>query len=124
MSRPVQAINCQTHQDRKKQWRNEEGCSSIEGNRARDSTQFALLMSRALTLTFSQHFSFYAFPCLPHPLFIGFPPLRWKVAPLFIRAPMNAKVVQTFCRPPFLFLGLTLLLPLFHNLSEFYTRHV
>jgi len=41
---------------------------------------------------------FYAFPCLPHPLFIGFPPLRWKVAPLFIRAPMNAKVVQTFCR--------------------------
>lgn len=43
MSRLVQAINCQTHQDRKKQWRNKEGCSSIEGNRARDSTQFALL---------------------------------------------------------------------------------
>ena len=104
MLREVQAINCQTHQDRKNQWRNKEGCSSIEGNRARDSTQGALLYIESPNPYIFTALFFYAFPCLPHPLFIGFPPLRWKVAPLFIRAPMNAKVVQTFCRTFFFFL--------------------
>ena len=59
MLRMVQAIRCQAHQDRKKQWRNKEGCSSIEGNRARDSTQFALLyIDSPNPYTFSLHFSF------------------------------------------------------------------
>jgi len=101
MLRLIQVINCQTHQDRKKQWRNKEGCSSIEGNRARDSTQFPLLYIENPNPYIFTALFFYAFPCHPHPLFIGFPPLRWKVASLFIRAPMNAKVVQTFCRPFF-----------------------
>jgi hypothetical protein len=103
MLRLVQAINCITHQDRKKQWRNKEGCSSTGGNRARDSTQFALLYIFSPNPYIFTALFFYAFPYLPHPLFIGFPPLRWKVAPLFIRAPMNARVVQTFCRPSFFF---------------------
>ena len=70
---PVQAINCQTHQDRKKQCRNKEGCSSIEGNRARDSTQVALLYIESPNPYIFTALFFYAFSLPPPSPFYRFP---------------------------------------------------